>query len=50
MTQINNLTIKWSTLYEKWQVITPGKQVWDEFEHKADAENYARETTDFKKQ
>ena len=49
--QINNLKIKWSTLYEKWQVSTLGTKkdriVLEEFRTKKDAIGFAEDTTDY---
>lgn len=49
MKQINNLTIKYSKIYKKWQVITPDKRVLKEFSYIEEAEEYAKNIKDFKK-
>lgn len=47
--QINNLKIKYSEFYEKWQVITPSKTVIEEFANKSDAEDFASRTFSYLK-
>ena len=47
MEQINNLKIKYSKLYEKYQVITSDKRVLEEFEKEEDAIKWAKEIKDF---
>lgn len=46
--QVNNLKIKYSKLYNKYQVITlDNKTVLEEFETEEQAINYAKQTQDF---
>jgi hypothetical protein len=45
--QINNLKIKYSKLYKKYQVITPDKRVLEEFNALPHAEVFCKETEDF---
>ena len=47
--QINNLTIYWSYLYNKYQVWTPDGRCWEEFDELEDAEYFCKETKDFVK-
>ena len=47
--QVNNLKIKYSKLYNKWQVITPEKITWEEFDTLEQAINWAKVTKDFVK-
>ena len=47
--QINNLTIKYSKLYEKWHVISPDGVVLEAFGDSEDAVKFAEETFDFAK-
>ena len=47
MKQVNNLKIKYSELYKKYQVITPDKRVLEEFQEEEDAIEWAKETKDF---
>lgn len=49
MKQINNLIIKYSRIYNKYQVITPDKTVLDEFDTIEKAENYARNIKDYRR-
>lgn len=44
---INRLKIKWSKIYEMWQVIAPDGRVFEEFDKFSDAEKWAKETEDF---
>ena len=45
--QVNNLKIKYSKLYKKWQVVTPDKRIWEEFDTQEQAIKYAEVTKDF---
>lgn len=47
--QINNMTIRYSSLRNKWKVIKPDKIVLDEFNTLEEAENYAKSIKDFRK-
>jgi hypothetical protein len=44
--QVNNLKIKYSNMYEKWQVITPDGRVWEEFRKRDSAIAWAKKTKD----
>ena len=45
--QVNNLKIRYSKLYKKWQVITPDKIIWEEFDTQKQAVKWAKVTKDF---
>ncbi len=45
--QINNLKIKYSKIYQKWQIITPSKIILDEFECLLNAVDSAKNIKDF---
>ena len=45
--QVNNLKIRYSKLYGKWQVKSPYGIILEEFRRKADAIAYAKRTKDF---
>jgi hypothetical protein len=45
--QVNRLRIKYSKMYDKWQVIAPDKRVLEEFDKLGDAKLWAGETKDF---
>ena len=45
--QINNLKIKYSKLYKKWQIRTPDRRVIEEFTWEDNAIKYAELTKDF---
>jgi hypothetical protein len=45
--RINNLTIRYSKLYKKYQVIAPDKRVLEEFSRLNSAKKWAKETEDF---
>ena len=45
--QINNLRIRFSKLYEKWNVISPDGRVLEDFDTLTKAETFAKETKDF---
>lgn len=47
--QINNLKIKFSETYNKYQVETPDKRILEEFNTLEKAEEFARNTKDFRK-
>jgi len=47
--QINNLKIRYSKLYGKWQVVSPDKRVLEEFDYEVDARNCAKSIIDFVK-
>ena len=47
MVQINNLKIKWSKIYNKYQVITLDGRVLEEFNALPHAMVFCRETLDF---
>jgi hypothetical protein len=45
--QVNNLKIKYSKLYKKWQVVTPDKRIWEEFDTQEQAVAWAKVIKDF---
>lgn len=45
--QLNNLKIKYSKIYEKWQVISPDNRVLEEFDKLSGARKWAKKTKDF---
>jgi hypothetical protein len=45
--QINNLKIKYSKFYEKYQVVTKNKKILEEFEELPKAVKFCEETEDF---
>ena len=45
--QVNNMKIKYSKLYNKYQVITPDGRVLEEFDTEEEAINWAKEQKDF---
>lgn len=45
--KVNNLTIRYSDDYGKWQVITPDGRVWEEFKLEKDAIDWAYLQKDF---
>ena len=45
--QVNNLKIKYSKLYKKWQVTTPDKRILEEFGTQEQAVKWAKTTKDF---
>lgn len=45
--QINNLKIRYSKLYKKYQVVTPDKRVLEEFKELPKAVKFCEETEDF---
>lgn len=47
--QVNNLKIKYSKLYGKWQVISPDGRVLQEFAILNSAREYANSVKDFSK-
>lgn len=49
MKQVNNLIIKFSRKYEKYQIVTPDKRVLEEFDTMEQAIECAKGITDFKK-
>ena len=49
MKQVNNLKIKYSKLYNKYQVVTPEKIIWEEFDTEQEAIAWAKITKDFVK-
>jgi hypothetical protein len=45
--KINNLRIRFSSIYQKWQVITPYGAVLDEFSKEDSAIEFAKSVKDF---